>query len=66
MNQLFVDWTNGKIERQFRGAKTVRFVQHMRPESIERLRHELATLTVKGYYPVKWGNGWLYTKGAAL
>ena len=64
MSQLFVDFTNGKVERQYRGARTVRFVSHMRPESLARLRRELEALTTAGYTPTRWGNGWLYSKGA--
>lgn len=65
MTMLFVDWSNGRVERQYRGARTVRFVKHMRPESLARLRDEISSLTSKGYFPAKFGDGWLYTKGAA-
>ncbi len=63
--KMFIDWSNGLIERQYRGAKTVRFVQHMSPSSFERFMSELNELHGKGYHPSKYGNGWLYQKGAA-
>lgn len=65
MSQLFVDWSSGRVERQYRGARTVRFVKHMKPEAIQRLCDELNELSNKGYYPKRWGSGWLYSKGAA-
>lgn len=65
MSQLFVDWSNGRVERQYRGARTVRFVSHMRPESVQRLRDELAQLAESGHTPRKYGSGWLYAKGSA-
>lgn len=66
MNKLFVDWSNGRVERQYRGARTVRFVKHMSPSSFERFMTELNELHGKGYHPTKWGTGWLYSKGAVL
>lgn len=66
MKQLFVDWSNGRVETQYRGARTVRFVKHMHPQTIARLYEELNDLSRRGYHPVKWGSGWLYQKGAAL
>lgn len=65
MKMLYVDWQNGKVETQYRGARTVRFVQHMKPETLRRLCDELNDLSNKGYYPSRYGTGWLYAKGAA-
>lgn len=64
MSRLFVDWSTGLVERQYRGARTTRFVKHMRPESVERLQAEITELLNAGYAPSKYGSGWLYSKGA--
>jgi len=65
MKQVFIDWSSGRIETQYRGARTVRYVNHMQPKSLARLQSELNQLALKGYYPTKWGSGYLYSKGAA-
>lgn len=65
MTMLYIDWASGKVERQYRGARTIRFVKHMNRESIQRLCDELNDLSNRGYHPTKWGSGWLYQKGAS-
>ncbi len=66
MSRLYVNWSTGLVERQYRGARTVRFVAHMRPASIERLQTEITELLNAGYAPTKYGSGWLYSKGAQV
>lgn len=65
MKSVYVDFETGMIERRFRGARTVRFMNHMRPESVVKFRHELKELLESGYAPT-WikRNTWEYTKGA--
>ena len=65
MKKYYVDWNTGKIETYYRGARTTRFVQHMRRESVDRLWNEINDLLTKGYSPRKHEGGWLYTRGAA-
>lgn len=64
MKRLWIDWSTGRLETQYKGAKTVRFVYHMNADSRARLEADLVALALAGHYPVKWGNGWLYQKGA--
>lgn len=65
MKNVYVNWETGMIERRYRGARTVRFMNHMRPESIAKFRHELRELLERGY-AATWvhRNGWEYRKGA--
>lgn len=63
MSRLFVNFSTGLIERQYRGARTTRYVKHMSLESRERLQTEIDELLIAGYAPSKFGSGWLYEKG---
>lgn len=67
MKKVYVNFETGMIERYYRGARTVRFMSLMRPESVVRFRHELHDLLDSGYVAT-WvhRNGWLYTKGATV
>lgn len=66
MKTITVNWDTGKVETFYRGARTVRFVNHMRPETVVKLRHELAAIAHAGYVPQWYSrNEWVYLRGAA-
>jgi len=66
MKMITVNWYTGKIETFYRGARTVRFFNHMRPETVVKLRRELSDATQAGYAPTWYSrNEWLYVRGAA-
>lgn len=63
-----IDWNERKIETYYRGARTVRFFDHMQAASKDRVFKEIRKLSEDGYLPARLPDQprvWVYTRGAA-